>query len=219
MVFVRSLIVVALLSLVWATTAHGDYLYDWDSTSPVFVDGENLEVGPGQDILQVWHAFDGTDHYFRMDLRGKPTTGDSAGIYGIYFDSKPGGGNNTDQIQYIPDSLTEINYILDSHFEETDVYFRHDYHKWSPYGGWVFRALESGEHQESENGGATLEWKIPAVEEGEGIGEEFTWWASGIVPGFPSTVYDITDPIVFPEPATALLVLIVTGGCMLRRRR
>lgn len=214
----RIAVVCAGLFLVSAAAADAAYLYPWDEGNPTVVDPDDTGIETAQDILRAWHAYDGTYHYFRIDLEGQPTAGPPNGhpdIYGIYMDSKPGGGSNSVDFQYIPSSLAGIDFVTDSHYREPDGFWRNDYHTWSPYAQWFnFRPLTSDEHQESENSGATLEWKITA----EDIGAEVTWWAANLTTGFPSITHDITEGTFFPEPGSGMLAMIMLGWALRKRR-
>lgn len=194
-----------------AGSARAAYLYPWPA-SPSVVDPEDAALPAVQDILNCWHATDGAFHYFRMDLRGAPMNAQAqaAQIYGIYIDSIPlvGGGNG--DVQYIPAPLAGIDYILDTHFDDQGI-LRHDYHTWSPYTK-VFAYSTPDATQETENGGTTLEWKVAAGD----IGPTFTWYGANLTQGQPSITNDITAPVVVPEPASVLLLMVPL--LLLRRR-
>jgi hypothetical protein len=202
-----------------AASAEAAYLYDWDNAPSMMVNDDNeTGIGPGQDILAAWHAYDGTYHYFRIDLEAAPSNGDVAEIYGIYIDSYSGGGSNND-VQYIPNPVSGVDFILDAHFYPDASYNRHDYHVWSPYLT-VFNVV-TPVSQHSENGGTTIEWQVERIRMVNGvnvdIGTEFTWQAADLTQGSPSTTHDLVEPVYFPEPATGLCFLLGIGA-MIRRR-
>jgi hypothetical protein len=190
----------------YGAAAEGAYLYPW-SPAPTVTSPVNPALLGARDIVAAWYATDGAYHYFRIDLREAPVTGaqTAAEIYGIYIDAISGGGDNRD-ISYIPQGLSGIDHILDSHFNESQGYlYFHDHH-WSPYVGWYAPApLAADQHQQSENGGRTLEWKTE-INAPNGIGTTFTWWASDIIQGSPSTTFDLTSPQYVPEPGTLVLL-------------
>lgn len=202
-------VIVAFLSV----PSPGAYLYPWSAT-PTYTDAPDPGLPGAQDILDVWHAYDGSFHYFRIDLRSAPVPNDpgSPDIYGIYIDAIPDrGGYNTDVVQYIPNELTGIDFITDSHFGSTG-FFRSEYHVWDFYAGFYRLAID--DHQETENGGTTLEWKVTAAD----IGSDFTFSAADLNFGFPSTTHDVLGPIAVPEPTSALLWVVVLAYSSRRPR-
>jgi len=199
-----------------------EYLYPW-SAAPAVTDENDAGISDQQDILAAWHAFDGTYHYFRVDLEAAPTSvnGGAAEIYGIYIHSRPGGGSNAD-VQYIPAGVGDVEYILDTHVrQDTPGYQRHDYHVWSPYLR-VFNFTTPDATQQTENGGRTLEWKVANLRLVNGnpelIGTSFTWTAADLTQGSPSTTHDLAESVYFPEPGTALLGVLALSWAVSRRR-
>lgn len=210
-------LVVCLGLFVFLAPAHAD-LIAW--TTPDVVDASG-DAFPGQDIIAAYHEFDGTYHYFRIDLSGAPQTGFlSNGFsenYGIYINSEPGGASGLVNTGYLPSTLSGIDYIVDSHFDPNmnqgvGDFYQHDYHDWN---GTIFVATTPAA---TDQNGTVLEWKISAAD----LGTEFTWWAATHDPGFlPENAYDITTAVdtVVPIPASAWLFASGLVGLMGWRKR
>ena len=216
----KPLIVLLLLILFGgAPTAQAAYLYDWSNnphTSVIDPDDPYPPVPAGTDILKVLHAYDGGFHYFRMDLEEAPAfTGMSyAFLHGIYINSKSGGVDGPVS-GYIPNSLTGIDQILDSHYSPyLGGFIQDDFHdnmSGSDPSAWsltkaqapgVFETLKS-------DGGKTLEWKIIDT----AIGSTFSWWAAthDVCPTGEIT-YDVTNRIdVNPVPIPGAVLLFGSG--------
>lgn len=203
-------------SMAVSVGAQGAFLYPWPAT-PTVSDPLDTGLNPSTDIRGAWYATDGVYRYFRLDLEAPVTntTNGSAMVYGIYIDSKPGGGQNDAIVNYIPASLSGIDFIADSHLDP-DGYFRHDYHIYSPSYGGFYVYVEPYSHQQTENGGRTLEWQVP-IFEGD-MGNQFTFWAASMDLGNPTTTYDITGEFQVPEPAGFVLSLLAAAAALRRRR-
>jgi hypothetical protein len=153
------------------------YLYDWPTT-PTFKDSVYDTPGEprkaGQDITNVWHAYDGGSHFFRLDLLGEPSRRhhDFSKIYGFYIDSKPG-GNPADFL--LPGALSGIDYILYVSVvrEGHSLNFRPA--KLKEWNTGRFDSIHGGVEafQHTRNGGKALEWKI----DDSRIDTTFNWWA------------------------------------------
>jgi len=188
-------------------------LYDWDSTTADYDDQnrDEFRISGGQDILRAWHAVDDTYHYFRLDLRDTPTTGDYAALYGIYIDVAAGGADGGAFGQtYVPDQLQGIDYIVDSHFEPTwypDDWFKHDTHEWNDADG-TFTISGIPVNQQT---GATLEWKVAIADLGGAT--SFTWYGVSHDIGGSETTYDVTTAVAAtsPVPLPAAGWLFATG--------
>lgn len=190
------------------------YLYPWPAT-PTVSDPLDPGTEPSRDIRGLWYATDGAFDYFRIDLEAAPvsTNAGSSEVYGVYIDGKNGGGQNTQDVQYIPAALSGIDFIVDSHWDANGR-FRQDFHVYGAYGGFfVYTTIYP--HQTTENGGRTLEWAAPAFD--GGIGPVFTMWGASIDIGDPSATHDITEGYQVPEPAGLLLFLASAAGLMRRR--
>ncbi len=205
-------------------------LYDW-AAAPSITDPTNDPVDPptlyaGQDIVSAWHAFDGTYHYFRIDLLNAPSATVPPGYantYGLYIDSRVGGAPNSNE--YIPGTLSGIDFIIGSELEIE----HHSVLDWDPENKtWVvdeFKDNEDLKFQAVLNDGRTLEWMVKEGENFRFIGNSFTWWAGTMLPGddddgITKLTYDLTNSATVPIPAAAWLLgsgLIALVG--LKRRR
>lgn len=210
----RAVFLSVVLAVALAGPSRAQYLYPW-SAMPLVSDPSDPGINASKDILGAWYAADGAFRYFRLDVAAPVTnTLDGAAmVYGFYMDGRPSGGQNDSSVNYIPAALSGIDFITDSHFGITGS-FRSDYHIWGPYGGF-YNYSEPYAHQHSENGGRTLEWKVPVT--AEGITDQFTFWAASIDLGNPTVTHDITGGFYVPEPAGVLLLLAASVG-LLRRR-
>ncbi|THB69223.1 MAG: hypothetical protein D6B28_11795 [Gammaproteobacteria bacterium] len=202
--------------------SHAAYLYDWDAaptitdpTGEAAISNPHLTVSNGQDISGAWMAADEQYYYFRMDLVGAPANNDFAGLYGIYIDSKAGGAIGSD-VEYMPDSLDGIDYILDSHYEPNiGGWFLSDFHEWDESNGY-FDRTDLFSAQQSENGGTTIEWMVERTL----IGNDFTWVAATHDLGSEAATYDMTQPATVPVPAPIVLFATsIIGLCPLFRKK
>lgn len=219
------LLVVVLFPLALAVPASAAYFYNWD-TAQKFTDPVNdapYTPTPGQNVIAAWHAFDGTYHYFRLDLLSAPAytvPPGYANTYGLFIDSKGGGAPNSDR--FVPGALTGIDYIVGTELEFEGI--RHSRLDWDKtlqrWRGDEFQESDNLRFHATENGGSTLEWRVK--EAGNFlIGSSFTWWAASMLPGNESGVGKQTyDVMATPIPNAAWLlgsgVLALIG---LKRRR
>ncbi len=182
------------------SAASAGYLYNWPADATV-IDGDDFGV-EGNDIIAAWHAQDQAYHYFRIDIETAPSVNSFAGLYGIYIDAKTGGADGP-AVTYVPDALSGIDYIVDSHYDpQIGGWFQHDFHyNWD---GAIFSRTAPTAVQQSENNGTTLEWKVAAAD----IGDTFSWWAASHDLGSSAATYDLTFPQqASPVPLPAGLVL------------
>lgn len=217
-----TMIVLAMLLSIVGSRAQA-YLYAW-SDIPDVIDGINSELPGGQDIITAWHATDGNYHYFRMDLRSAPSASENglpnfAGLYGIYIDQKPGGAIGSDPLQtYVPDSLSGIDNIIDSHYEPNfGGFYLNDFHIWT--SNQTFLKTVPSAVSQSENGGTTLEWAISVSALDN---SEFTWWAVTHDIGASAPTYDQTSPqssSPVPLPAAGWMFLTGLFGLLKIHRR
>jgi len=220
---------VALL-LASAVPASAAYFYDW-SAAQQFTDSLNdapYSPTPGQNITDAWHAFNGTYHYFRIDLAHAPEYlfpppgAGAANTYGLFIDSKAGGAPNSDR--FVPGTLSGIDYIVSTELEFEGR--RHNRLDWDKellrWKGDEFKDSDNLRFQATENGGKALEWR---VREGGNfvIGSSFTWWAASMLPGdcygSGKLTYDVMAP---PSPNAAWLLgsgLIGLIGLKRRKRK
>lgn len=178
-----------------------------------------VALGNGQDIYTgVWWDDQGGYRYFRMDLQGTPTgPNDYAEIYGIYIDAIPGGSDGpTDPLDYIPDQLTGIDYILDMHFSANFGWWDQHFHTWT---GTSWTTATADQYQRS-NSDKQLEWGQDIT---DFLGGGTFWGGTHSAGGFgnPDVTHDLTESGSIPEPGTmALFGLGLLGaGLYLKRRR
>jgi len=203
------------------SSANAAYLTSWGATA-TFSDPNDGAISTAQDILNVWYDADATYHYFRMDIEAAPTTAGSnyASIYGVYIDAIAGGASGGDY-NYIPNAITGVDFIVDAHFDTslTGSFDQWDFHIYDDgSSSWSLGVLD--DHQESENSGTTIEWKIARSK----IGNEYTFRMATHDGGSATTTYDYAPDIgeggyYVPEPT--MLSVLAIGGCMalIKRRR
>jgi hypothetical protein len=215
--------------------ASAAYYYQWGTApSQMYSDPSNdAPYTPtlGQNLVTAWHAFDGTYHYFRLDLASAPSYLNPPGYadtYGLYIDSKPGGAPSDDK--NVPGTISGIDYIVSTALDFQGK--KHTILDWDP----ALQRWRRDEFQGSDNflfqaldGGKTLEWRVK--EAGNFIiGSSFTWWAASMLPGGDHSApitYDLTGASVFPSNSPAvpipsaawLLGSGVIGLIGLKRRR
>jgi hypothetical protein len=182
-----------------AGTAQAD-LFAWDA-NPTIADPNDTGIAAGQDILGAWHASDDTYHYFRIDLEAAPSNANGyATLYGIYIDAMTGGGSGV-ETEYIPDSLSGIDYILDSHFYGDTLGWVHDdYHAWDEAAG-EFETFMPGNSPffAAEQTGSMLEWQVIK----SAIGDDFSWMAVSHSTAYPDETHDVA---AVPLPGALLLL-------------
>lgn len=207
------------------SSAQASWLYDWagDPSGTVLTlsDASGEVAEDSRDIENIWYANDGSNHYFRMDLRGAPlqAANEHAPEYAIQIDSGAGGGSAVNT-NYIADGLIGIDSILIGHYTTSGahtVQHRHNYQGDAsplPRVDTVMLAAIGGSFDADENGGTTLQWAIPVTELGS----------------LPFTIYgatqDIDDADTFdttvglnvPEPAMLLTLGLGTFALRIRRR-
>lgn len=188
----------------------------------VITDPSNDAFNDGGDewyeITGVYFGYDVSNYYFRIDLNGAPTAGDTLTFdeFAIYIDADTddatggdGSGSN-----YVPDPFNGIEYILDLHWDNGGQNWGADHFHTNTTGNAYDTDASALTVQTSENGGKSIELGLAKTE----------------LPSGPWTVYagtndsvngdtsDITAGAQVPEPAT--LGLLGAGGlAMLFRRR
>lgn len=200
-------------------------LYDWAGdpagTVQVVTDPSGDQAEGSRDILSLWTAWDASNYYFRLDIRTAPEqeAGRFAAEYGVHIDLAPGGGDSS-LASYIADGVTGIDTIVLSHYTVANGWTSNHRHNYlgdlapAPRVDTVMLEDVGGQVDFSENGGTTLQWAIPKAALD---GTPFVVYGATQNISVPIT-FDLTAPLVVPEPAT--LALLALGGLVgLRRRR
>lgn len=190
-------------ALLFAGSAHAAYLYDWSQAQMIT---DSAPDSPGlqasNDITSAWHGYASGTHYFRIDLGGTLSTSTN---YGIYIDSKAGGGTT------LP--ATGIDYYLLSDYVKAvwdTTESRWKTNSFSSTNG------QSMVFQYSENNGKSLEWKITPNNEWN-FGTNFNWLAATTS---DSATLDKTQVAATPIPgAVWLLGSGIVGLIGLKRRK
>ncbi len=221
--------------------AKAAFLTDWSApdvlsfTDPVdpFTVSDPLVPNPGgADIVGWMYRLDGGFHYFRLDVVSAPTTGNAAPEYSFQFDSGPGGASRVDT-GYVPHVLTGIDEMLVAHFSDAaGVWTGAHRHTWTGGPGVTtehFEVINGGApnalgmpgsiFQSSENGGATLEWKIAVGNLGPISIYGGTWGATYDINKPFGGTFDLTETAIIPEPASLALLGLLGGVAALRRPR
>lgn len=229
---------VMVVSLAFQRPAAAAPLFDWDGdptvTSVVDQTGEDLVYWPdgtapnletGQDITKIWwgKANEGGTwyHYFRMDLNAAPSGDNRAGVYGIYLDFTSGGrdGMESSGDDLVPATLKGIDAFVQVERSSTQ-WHTVAYQEWNG-SMWMGGVVTS--FQATENGGKTLEWKIPESNiGGSPYITPYSIWGSTTDRGSEYATYDLTPGLtVNPEPGTTSLILlaVAAGGAVVRRKK
>jgi|GEM_PF-1281310 hypothetical protein len=219
-------------------------LYNW-ATDPAHTEQTTTVVTEptgynnalqGREITKLWFAQDATNYYFRLDLAFGPTNifphgTDFAEAYAIDITGTGGGDNaQTDPTygsNYIADGLSDIKYLVMTHAAASmsglfTMDHLHTYDLGSPdnvdtsflvasegspviAGAAVSRAI----------GVTEMDWQVPISALPAG---PFTIYGSTVNSGDGDT-YDVTGPIVVPEPAILMMMLAGSGLLLARRPR
>ena len=211
------------------------YIYDWSGAGVQAITDPADSVGglTGTDILNAYHAYDGTYHYFRMDLAAAPTSLNAGVTYGFYIDCAPGGapagpwdtthpnvpapgidlvissGTNI-PIPNVPPGtpVTWMGYVSKQWFpgiSESDNRF--------------YQTFRVDQFQATEGGGTILEWRY---DDSNGyVGSNFTWMAANVGPdgNYFNDVTAATSSVVPIPSAVWLLGSGIIGLVGLKRRQ
>lgn len=197
------------MSVLLMTADRAAAAYNWTGVAPTLIDGDDPGI-EARDIINAWHASDGTNHYFRIELEAAPSNTDNAGLYGIYISTDSTTGNLSDH-NYVPSGIMGIDLILDSHFDLNqdwhdgvyDGWYQHDLHTYNASLG-VYQPQGLTTHSES---GTFMEWWIPVAT----LGNSFEWLAASHEASGPG--YDTYDTTSFltvnqvPLPGSVFLLL------------
>ena len=243
----KNLFVALILTLFLTLPCYAAPLTDWGAVDVVTfgdpgageicVENGGDLIEDGANIVQVYYRFTGGVHYFRMDLLDVPAAGrppSFAPEYAVALDLTAGGltrgnpsGNDTHS-GYIPATLTGIDTILVAHYSNGafgGMAHRHNDVGTEPSNVdlTMLGSLSGGAFQNSENGGATLEWSIgdSALIGSPGALDPSTFWfATFDIDGINEGTYDLAQAV--PEPSSILLLgsgLLSLLGFSLRRLR
>jgi hypothetical protein len=222
----RVSIIALIVVLAAAGMANAAYMFDWTIGNPhvVFVADPNDQALPQADILSgIWWGMDDNNMYFRMDLEAAPSGVAGGDIYGIYVDRRALGSFGSTH-GHIPTELNTgiIDYFVQANWDQ-DTDFQPVYGRAWNGASWVTTNW-SANFQHTENGGSTLEWRVPLSAFN---GAEFSiydhpnpmLWGAVIDVGSTPVTWDITEAGVTPEPTTMALLGLGLGGLYLKRRR
>ncbi|OGP81430.1 MAG: hypothetical protein A2Z40_00270 [Deltaproteobacteria bacterium RBG_19FT_COMBO_60_16] len=192
-------LVFLLAQLVFAPPASA-LLYSWPTT---VTDDKGDTAVKQKDILSASHAFDGSFHYFRIDMLREPRW-KAAETYGFFIDSKAGGADPTGS-NLISGGLSGIDFIVSTDYSITGVPGARTLTTNPAFKQWAgtdFTGITDGglAFLQSER---VLEWKINK----NYFDSPFTFWAASLKPGnSPATTYDLTsNAVTTPIPGAAWL--------------
>ncbi|MFW8602230.1 hypothetical protein ACOHYD_12220 [Desulfobacterota bacterium M19] len=179
------------------------FTHDW-SNATVVNDPIEQNIAAGRDIAKVMYDYDpaGGYQYFRMDMAG-PFSNVSPTTYAFYINALRGGANGA-AVDYVPDSLNGIDFIIDGTLNNS---------LFSDTGGWRFNLyawngtsfVESGT-VDGQLSSTTLELRTKGL---PGVTDE------DITAGtYSTTFYDTTKTTHIkgnPVPIPSSLMLLFSG--------
>jgi hypothetical protein len=164
-------------------------LYPGSTGDPV-----NGSINASQDITFAQYIHFGSDHYFRIDLRGEPDA--NTGKVGFWIDSRPFQGALYPHSE-VPFPLAGIDLIVNTEYGAGTPKLR----DWTGSsftdrtdGGLLF-----------ERTGSILEWKI----NDKYLNGPFYWWAATLGSGGQS--FNVTSPIGVATPIPSAAWLFASG--------
>ena len=196
------------VALFFAGSAHAAYLYDW-TQAQMLTDStpDSSGLQNSDNITKAWHGYTDGTHYFRLDLAG---TLSKSTDYGIYIDSKAGGGTTP--------PANGIDYYLLSNYVKATWDTKEG--RWITTGNNDRFTSTSGQSlffQSSENSGKTLEWSISPKGQWD-FGTSFNWLAA--TTSDSGALLDKTQVAATPIPgAVWLLGSGILGLVGMKRRK
>ena len=197
----KNILTVVFLAVLFATLPQmaSAALYGGWGATPNISDDPSDAGGGAKDITGIWHAFDGTYNYFRMDVAGPISASDFANVYGIYIDTNAA---NLTSPTLAENSAVTLVFSWGLTLFESAV-------ATGSISEWAYE--RSGDSK-------TLEWKIKFF---DGFPNAYYYLgATSMVNSTETTIKDTTDVAAVPIPSAVwLLGTGLIGLVGLKRRQ